>query len=189
MTRALDRVTVRCAARRRARWLRRTRTQRPRATRATAADELSDDTERHRSTGARRPDRRRPRRRPSSVSAASRPVVRDALGQLGLAIAASQQRALARLADRRPRADSCARTRAAPDRRQPRARQARHRAAPSPRSTSRAGHAQAAGIVVTREQTYTDGRADLGGRRYRVYLIRLTREPNGWGVSAWEPQP
>ena len=48
---------------------------------------------------------------------------------------------------------------------------------------------QAAGIVVTREQTYTDGRANLGGRRYRVYLIRLTREPNGWGVRAWEPQP
>lgn len=49
--------------------------------------------------------------------------------------------------------------------------------------------AQAAGIVVTHEQTYTDGRANLGGRRYRVYLIRLTREPNGWGVRAWEPQP
>jgi hypothetical protein len=50
-------------------------------------------------------------------------------------------------------------------------------------------HAKAAGIVVTREQTYTDGRADLGGQRYRIYLIHLTRKPNGWGVSAWEPQP
>jgi hypothetical protein len=50
-------------------------------------------------------------------------------------------------------------------------------------------HTQAVGIVVTREQTYTDGRADLGGRRYRVYVVRLTRERKGWGVSAWEPQP
>ena len=48
---------------------------------------------------------------------------------------------------------------------------------------------QASGVVVTREQTYTDGRADLGGQRYCVYLIRLKRERNGWGVSAWEPQP
>lgn len=48
---------------------------------------------------------------------------------------------------------------------------------------------RAAGIVVTREQTYTDDRANLGGQRYRVYLIRLSREPRGWGVSAWEPQP
>ena len=53
----------------------------------------------------------------------------------------------------------------------------------------KAGNAEAAGIVVAREQTSTDGRADLGGQRYRVYLIRLTRERNGWGVSAWEPQP
>jgi hypothetical protein len=48
---------------------------------------------------------------------------------------------------------------------------------------------RSAGIVVTREQSYTDGHADLGGRRYRVYFIRLTREQNGWGVRAWEPQP
>ena len=53
----------------------------------------------------------------------------------------------------------------------------------------KAGNAEAAGIVVAREQTYTEGRADLGGQRYRVYLIRLKRERNGWGVSAWEPQP
>ena len=45
----------------------------------------------------------------------------------------------------------------------------------------KAGNAEAAGIVVAREQTYTDGRADLGGQRYRVYLIRLKRERNGWG--------
>ena len=48
---------------------------------------------------------------------------------------------------------------------------------------------RASGIVVTREQSYTGGRADLGGRRYRVYLIRLSRERNGWQVSAWQPQP
>ena len=53
----------------------------------------------------------------------------------------------------------------------------------------KAGTTEAAGIVVTREQTYTNGRADLGGRRYRVYLIHLARDQNGWGVSAWEPQP
>jgi hypothetical protein len=49
--------------------------------------------------------------------------------------------------------------------------------------------AQASGILVTREQTYTDGRADLGGRRYRVYLIGLKRDHQGWVVSAWQPQP
>ena len=49
--------------------------------------------------------------------------------------------------------------------------------------------AQAGGIVVTREQTYTDGRADLGGQRYRVYLVRLGAPQAGWEVSAWEPQP
>jgi hypothetical protein len=48
---------------------------------------------------------------------------------------------------------------------------------------------RATGLVVTHEQTYTDGRADLGGRRYRVYLIRLASHNGGWGVSAWEPQP
>jgi hypothetical protein len=48
---------------------------------------------------------------------------------------------------------------------------------------------RASGVVVTREQSYTAGRADLGGRRYRVYLIRLSREQDAWGVSAWEPQP
>lgn len=46
-----------------------------------------------------------------------------------------------------------------------------------------------AGIVVTREQTYTGGRAELGGRRYRVYRVRLTRVRSGWGVTQWEPQP
>jgi len=45
------------------------------------------------------------------------------------------------------------------------------------------------GLVVTREQIYTDGRADLGGRRYRVYLVRLVADDRGWEVSAWQPQP
>lgn len=48
---------------------------------------------------------------------------------------------------------------------------------------------RATGIVVTREQTYTDGRADLGSRRYRVYRIHQTRDRTGWEVSGWEPQP
>lgn len=45
------------------------------------------------------------------------------------------------------------------------------------------------GLLVTHEQTYTDGRTDLGGRRYRVYLIGLKRDRRGWVVSAWQPQP
>jgi hypothetical protein len=53
----------------------------------------------------------------------------------------------------------------------------------------RAHGAKASGILVTHEQTYTNGRANLGGRRYRVYLIRLKREDQGWEVSAWQPQP
>ena len=48
---------------------------------------------------------------------------------------------------------------------------------------------RARGLVVTREQTYTAGRADLGGSRHRVYLLKLVRGHNGWGVSAWQPQP
>jgi hypothetical protein len=53
----------------------------------------------------------------------------------------------------------------------------------------RAADDRASGVVVTREQSYAGGRADLGGRRYCVYLIRLSRERNGWEVSGWEPQP
>lgn len=48
---------------------------------------------------------------------------------------------------------------------------------------------RATGLVVTREQTYTAGRADLGGRRYRIYHIELVASPRGWQVSAWQPQP
>jgi hypothetical protein len=48
---------------------------------------------------------------------------------------------------------------------------------------------QAAGIVVTREQSYTDGRADLGGAHYRVYRARLAAADNKWKVTTWAPQP
>jgi hypothetical protein len=48
---------------------------------------------------------------------------------------------------------------------------------------------RAAGIVVTREQSYTDGRADLGGAHYRVYRVRLAATANTWEVTTWAPQP
>lgn len=44
------------------------------------------------------------------------------------------------------------------------------------------------GVVATREQTYTGGHADLGGRRYRVYLTTIEHGRHGWRVSRWEPQ-
>jgi hypothetical protein len=49
--------------------------------------------------------------------------------------------------------------------------------------------ASATGIVVTREQTYTAGHADLGGRHYRVYRVRLTLTNGRWEVSSWERLP
>lgn len=52
-----------------------------------------------------------------------------------------------------------------------------------------AASGRAAGIVVTHEQTLTYGRSELGGQRYRVYLIRLARNKQRWEVSAWSPQP
>jgi hypothetical protein len=45
-----------------------------------------------------------------------------------------------------------------------------------------------AGVVVTREQSYTGGHADLGGEHYRVYLVRLVHVAGGWVVSEWAPQ-
>ena len=48
---------------------------------------------------------------------------------------------------------------------------------------------RAQGLVVTREQTYTAGRADLGGQRYRVYRVALRADQKRWGVSSWQPQP
>ena len=47
----------------------------------------------------------------------------------------------------------------------------------------------AAGLVVTREQTSTAGHPDLGGLRYRVYLVELESVERRWEVSAWAPQP
>jgi hypothetical protein len=44
-------------------------------------------------------------------------------------------------------------------------------------------------VVVTREQTTTNGHADLGGARHHVYRATLTRSAQGWGVSAWTPLP
>jgi hypothetical protein len=48
---------------------------------------------------------------------------------------------------------------------------------------------RAQGLVVTREQTYTAGRADLGGQRYRVYRVALVADHKRWGASSWQPQP
>ena len=48
---------------------------------------------------------------------------------------------------------------------------------------------RASAVVVTREQTYTAGHADLGGQHHRVYRARLTRGVHGWEVSAWTPLP
>lgn len=45
------------------------------------------------------------------------------------------------------------------------------------------------GLVVTREETYTAGRPDIGGRRYRVYAVTLARHGGRWEVTAWQPQP
>jgi hypothetical protein len=50
-------------------------------------------------------------------------------------------------------------------------------------------NAQADGIVVTHEQGLSDGHTTLGGLRYRVYVVRLRRAQGGWGVSSWQPQP
>jgi hypothetical protein len=102
--------------------------------------------------------------------------------------AASQQRALARLAT----GDLARQLRANASSARIDASLARDK--PGSRGTVaaielRASEARAAGLVVTREQTYTDGRADLGGQHHHVYRIRLIRDSNGWGVSAWKPQP
>lgn len=101
---------------------------------------------------------------------------------------AAQQRALARLA----RGDLRAQLRA--NATQARGDASLDRDKPGSRGTIaainlRARVGQAAGILVTRERTYTAGHADLGGRRYRVYVVRLVGGREGWGVSAWEPQP
>jgi hypothetical protein len=52
-----------------------------------------------------------------------------------------------------------------------------------------AEHAKASAVIVTREQTYTAGHADLGGQHHHVYRALLTRGIRGWEVSAWTPLP
>jgi len=47
----------------------------------------------------------------------------------------------------------------------------------------------ARGLVVTRERTYTNGHADLGGARYRVYRVAISASHDGWTVTEWAPQP
>jgi hypothetical protein len=101
--------------------------------------------------------------------------------------AAAQQRALARLAvgqlarDLRSSAQSAT------------ADASLSRDKPSSRGTGVAidlkpNGAHASGVVVTLDQTYTGGHADLGGQHYRVYLVQLVRAGRGWGVSSWAPQ-
>ena len=46
-----------------------------------------------------------------------------------------------------------------------------------------------AGLVVTREQSFTAGRPDIGGAHYRVYAITVARGGGRWEVSVWKPQP
>jgi len=44
-------------------------------------------------------------------------------------------------------------------------------------------------VCVTRERELQNGRGELGGGHYRVYLATLDRDRQAWGVSAWQPQP
>ena len=138
-----------------------------------------DDARRRSRAGAPgpRPAADRPRRRDRAASArATARRVRGALGQLGLAHRrrpAARARAAGRPARspascapaHAPRASDASLRRDTPGvaRYGRRDRPARRRAA-APR-----------GLVVTREQTYTAGRADLGGRRYRVYHVSPDR--------------
>lgn len=45
------------------------------------------------------------------------------------------------------------------------------------------------GLVLTQEETLTDGHADLRGEHYRVYLVSATELHGEWKVRRWEPQP
>lgn len=45
------------------------------------------------------------------------------------------------------------------------------------------------GLVLTREQKLTDGHPELGGERYRVYLVLTQKVGHAWKVSRWQPQP
>ncbi len=44
------------------------------------------------------------------------------------------------------------------------------------------------GIVLTQEQTLTDGHPDLGGEQYRVYRVSTRGVRGKWKVSRWAPQ-
>ena len=99
-----------------------------------------------------------------------------------------QQRSLARLADRRLaaslRADADAAARdetLARDKPANRGTVAAITLTPSLRN--------ARGLVVTRERSYTNGHADLGGARYRVYRVAISARHDGWTVTEWAPQP
>jgi hypothetical protein len=101
---------------------------------------------------------------------------------------AAQQRSLARLAAGRLAADLRANARTTTVD----ASLARDR--PSSRGTViaadlRPRREMASAIVVTHEQTYTDGHADVGGQHHRVYRALLTRGAHGWEVRAWTPLP
>ena len=168
-----DRASVAgCRARRRARRLRRTRTP---AT-ARSPRHRREPAERQRlSRAPAAPDRRRPSRRRAGDSARRAAGRSRRGGSTGTGASAATPAARARRASRPARSPRQLRANAEQrqDRREPRARQARlarHRRRDRPQ---RGSATRAAGIVVTREQTYTDGRADLGGARYRVYLVRL----------------
>jgi hypothetical protein len=51
------------------------------------------------------------------------------------------------------------------------------------------GDRRRSAVCVTHEEELQRGRGELGGGRHRVYLARLERDRQRWGVSAWEPQP
>lgn len=48
---------------------------------------------------------------------------------------------------------------------------------------------RARALVVTREESLSDGRLDEGGLRWNVYLAELERTRRGWSVTGWEAQP
>ena len=102
--------------------------------------------------------------------------------------AGTQQRALARLADGKLAEELRANAASA------RIDASLARDKPSSRgdvvATDIDGHAAStAGVVVTREQTYTAGHRDLGGQHHRVYRIHLTLTNGRWEVSSWNPLP
>lgn len=50
------------------------------------------------------------------------------------------------------------------------------------------GGDQRRALVVAHQQEFVYDHEAIEGRRYRVYLARVTRTSAGWGVSAWQPQ-